>query len=152
MKTEDCIRDYMFLADLSSCDENPIWLSSCEHYSDEEIVVFDDYELVSREPEDDLSSFREIVMVEQVFSIEEQHVSYLLFKDPVAAFMDSYFSKNQKISDFLSLPLFMGKYGFMNEFLSLLLHVKIHLLINDKDEIISVLKFLGWLLWKSLFT
>jgi hypothetical protein len=31
----------------------------------------------------------------QLFS-EEQHVTYLPFKDPVAAFMDVYFSKDLK--------------------------------------------------------
>jgi hypothetical protein len=82
----------------------------------------------------------------------KQHVSYLLFKDPVAAFMDLYFSENLEISDFLSLPLFVGKYGFMNEFLSLLLHDKHYLLISDKDKISSVFKLLEWLLWKSTFT
>ena len=82
----------------------------------------------------------------------DQHVCDLGFKDPVVAFMDSYFSEKPKISDFLSLPLFMGEYGFWKDFLSLLLHVKHHLLISDKDEISSVFKLLGWLLWKSAFT
>jgi hypothetical protein len=152
MKNEDCIRDYMFFADPFSCDGNHVLLSSCENYSDKEIVVFDDHELISREPEDYSSSVREIIMAEQVSAIDGQHDSYLLLEYPVAAFMDLYFSEKLKISDFLSLPLFMGEYGFLDELLSLLFHVQLHLLINDKDEIISVLKLLGWLLWKSAFT
>ena len=78
----------------------------------------------------------------------DQHVFDHGFKDPVETFMDSYFSENLKISYFLRFPLFMGKYGFLKNFLSLLLHVKHHLLISDKDEIYSVFKFLGWLLSK----
>jgi hypothetical protein len=114
--------------------------------------------LISKEQEDDQSSSRGTIMVEQEFSIdvqlfpEEQHVSYLLFKDPVAAFMELYFSESLKVSDFFSLPVFLGKYGFLKDFLSLLFHVKHYLLISDKDEISSVLKLLGWLLWKSTFT
>jgi hypothetical protein len=56
----------------------------------------------------------------------------------VAAFMEFYISDNLKISDFLSSHMFLGEYGFLNEFLSLLLHFKHHLLISDRDEIISV--------------
>ena len=82
----------------------------------------------------------------------DQHVCDIGFKDPVEAFMDSYFSENLKISDFLRLPWFMGKYGFLKNFLSLLLHVKHHLLISDKDEISLVFKLLEWLLWKLAFT
>jgi hypothetical protein len=114
MMTDDCIRNYMFLADPNPCDGNPVLLSSCEHYSDKEIVIFDDHELISRGQEDDQSSCRGTVMAEQEAAIdvqlfpEKQHVSYLPFKDPVAAFMDLYFSENLKISDFLSLPMFMG--------------------------------------------
>ena len=81
-----------------------------------------------------------------------QHNFYLGLKDLVAAFMESYISDNLKISDFLSFPVFLGMFGFLKNFLSLLLHVKHHLLISDKDEISSVFKLLGWLLWKSTFT
>jgi hypothetical protein len=97
--------------------------SFCEHYSDKEIVNFDDHELISRGQEGDQFSSKGTTMVEQEATIdvqlfsEEQHVTYLPFKDPVAAFMDVYFSKDLKISDFLSLSLFVGKYSFMNEFL-----------------------------------
>jgi hypothetical protein len=133
-------------------------LSSCQHYSDNEIVVFDDHELISRGQEDDQSSCRGTVMAEQEADIDgqlfskEQHVTCLPFKDPVVAFMDIYFSKNLKIYDFLSLPLFPGKYGFLKDLCLLLIHVKHHLLIGDKDEISSVFKLLEWLLWKSAFT
>jgi hypothetical protein len=151
MVTNDYIGNYMFLADPNPYDVNHVLLSSCDHYSEEEVVVFDDHKLISREPEDDQSSSRGKVMVEQEFSVD-QHFSDLGFKDPVVAFMESYIPENPKISDFLNSSAFPGEYGFLNDSLSLLLHVKHHLLISDKDEIISVLKLLGWLLWKSTFT
>ena len=94
---------------------------------------------------------QEVTMDMQLFH-EKQHVSYFLSKDPIAVFMDLYFSKNLKISDFLSLPVFLGKYGLLEDFLLLLIHVKHHLLIGDKDEMFSVFKLLRWLLWKSTFT
>ena len=73
---------------------------------------------------------------------ESQHIFYLGLKDSMAAFMESYISDNLKMSNFLSLPVFSGKYGFLKNFLSLLLRVKHHLLISDKDEIYSVLNCL----------
>jgi hypothetical protein len=68
MMTDDCIINYMFSADSYPCDGNPVLLSSCEHYSDKEIVVFDDHELISRGQEDDQSSCRGTVMAEHVIS------------------------------------------------------------------------------------
>jgi hypothetical protein len=151
METSDCIGNYMFLDDLNSYDFNIVLSSSPEQYSKEEVVVFDDHNLLSREPESHQSSSIEEVMVEQVFSLD-QHVYELSFKDPMATFMESYISENLKFSDFLNSQMFPGGYGFLNKFLSLLLHFKHHLLIGGMDEIISVLKLLGWLLWKSSFT
>jgi len=83
---------------------------------------------------------------------EDQEVSNFSFKDPVAAFIESYISENLKVSDFLCLHIFPCKFGFVNDFYSLLSHFKHQLLISQNDEIISVLKLLGWLLWKSAFT
>jgi hypothetical protein len=48
MMTDDCIRNYMFLVDPNPCDGNLVLSSSCENYSDKEIVIFDDHELMSR--------------------------------------------------------------------------------------------------------
>jgi hypothetical protein len=158
MMTDDCIINYMFSAEPNPCDGNLVLLSSCQHHSDNEIVVFDDHELISRGQEDDQSSCRGTVMAEQEAAIdvqlfpEEQHVSYLLFKDPVAAFMELHFSEGSKVSDFFNSPMFSGKYGFLKSSLSLWLHVQHHLLISNKDKISSVFKLLGWLLWKSTFT
>ena len=72
----------------------------------------------------------------------DQYVSDLGFKDPVASLMESYFSDHLKVSDFIYLPALLGDYCFLKEFLSLLLHFRHHLLINDMDEIFSVLKLL----------
>jgi hypothetical protein len=158
MMTDDCIINYMFSAEPNPCDGNLVLLSSCQHHSDNEIVVFDDHELISRGQEDDQSSCRRTVMAEQEAVIdvqlflEEQHVSYLLYKDPVAAFMELHFSEGSKVSDFFNSPMFSGKYGFLKSSLSLWLHIQHHLLISNKDKISSVLKLLGWLLWKSSFT
>ena len=107
--------------------------------------------MITIELEGHQSSNKEAVIVEQMFFVD-QHVSYLCFKDSVAAFMESYIPKNPKISIFLNLSTISGEYDFLNEFLPLLLHFKHQLLISDKDEIYSVLKFLGWMLWKSTFT
>jgi hypothetical protein len=56
-----------------------------------------------------------------------------------------YLKKKMKASDFLNLLVFPSEFGFVNNF-------KLWLLISVNDEIISVLKLLGWLLWKSVFT
>ena len=120
--------------------------------------MIDDQSLITRKQEGHRFSNKGTVMDEQEAAInmqlfpESQHFFYLGLKDPVVAFMESYISENLKISDFLSLPVFPGKYGFLKKFLSLLLHVKHHLLINDKDEISSIFKLIEWLLWKSTFT
>ena len=87
MITDDYIGNYMFLADPNPFDVNHVSLSSCEHYYDEEIVVFDDHKLISREPESDQSSSRGTVMAEQEFFVD-QHVFDLLFKDPMVSFME----------------------------------------------------------------
>ena len=156
--TDDCIINYMFSAELNPCDGNLVLLSSCQHHSDNEMVAFADHELISRELESDQSSSRGTTMAKKEVAIdvqlfpEDQYVSVLPFKDPVAAFMELHFLDGLKVSDFFNLPMFLGKYGFLKSSLSLWFHVKHHLLISDKDEISSIFKLLGWLLWKSTFT
>jgi hypothetical protein len=154
MMTDDCTGNYMFLTKPCSYDFNTVLSSSSENFSKEEVVMIDDQNLRSREQEGDQFSSKGTTMAEQEAAIdvqlfsEEQHVTYLPFKDPVAAFMDVYFSKDLKISDFLSLSLFVGKYSFMNEFYSPFLHFKHQLWSSDRDKVSSVLKLPGWLLWK----
>jgi hypothetical protein len=82
----------------------------------------------------------------------DQHASDLGFKDPFAALLESYVSDFMKISNCIISPILMGEYGFLKEFLSLLLHFSYYLLVSGKDKIISILKLLEWLLWKSAFT
>jgi hypothetical protein len=79
MITNDCIGNYMFLADHNPCHLNTALSSSFEHYSDEEILVIDDQDLISREQEDDQSSSRGTIMDDQEFFVD-QHVSDLLFQ------------------------------------------------------------------------
>jgi hypothetical protein len=151
MITNDCIGNYMFLTDHYPCDLNTALSSSYDHDFEGKTTIFYDHKLLLREQESNQSSGREAIMVEKVFSMD-QHVYDLGFKDSMAAFMESYISENLKISNFLKSSALTGEYGFLNKFLSLLLHFKHHMLINEKDEIISVLKLLGWMLWKSSFT
>jgi hypothetical protein len=142
----------MFLDDHNPCHLNTSLSSSYDHdYEERQISIFYDHKLLSREQEIHQYFSKEVFMVEQVFSCD-QHVYDLSFKYPVATFMESYISDNLKFSDFLSSQMFPGGYGFLNEFLSLLLHFKHHLLIGVMDEIILILKLLGWSLWKSTFT
>ena len=121
--TVDCEINYMFSTDSYPCDGDLVLLSSCLHHSDNEIVAFDDHELISRGQEDDQSSCKGTVMVEQEVAIdaqlfpEKQHVSYLLFKDPVAAFMELYFSEGSKVSDFFNLPMFFRQAWFPEKLL-----------------------------------
>jgi hypothetical protein len=158
MITNDCIDNYIFKTDHDLCHSNTALSSSSENFSEEKVIVFDDHNVITKEQEVNQSSNRRTVMVEQEVSIdiqlfpEDQHVSDLCFKDPVAAFIESYISEKLKVSDFFSLHMFSGEFGFVNGFLSFLLHFKHQLLISVNDEIISVLKLLGWLLWKSTFT
>jgi hypothetical protein len=72
--------------------------------------------------------------------------------DPIAIYMESYVSYFLKISNCIISPILMGEYGFMKEFMSLLLYFYYYSLISDIDEIILVIKLLEWLLWKSSFT
>jgi hypothetical protein len=123
MITDDCIGNYMFLTDPYSYDFNIVLSSSSEHFSEEKVIMMDDQDLGSREQKGHQSSSREVVMVEQVFSMD-QHVSHLYFKDPVEAFIEFYISENLKILDFLISSAFLGEYGFLNELLSVLLHFK----------------------------
>jgi hypothetical protein len=151
MITDDYIGNCMFLVDHDPCHLNTALSSSSEHYSNEEIVVFNDHKLISKEQEDYHSSSRGTIMVEQEFSVD-QHFSDLGFKDPMAAFMEFYISENLKISYFLNSSIFSGEYDVLNELLSLLLHFKHQLLNSDVDKVSSILKLLEWLLWKSTFT
>jgi len=90
-------------------------------------------------------------MDEKLFSMD-QHASNLGFKDPIAAYMESYVSYFMKISDYIISSIFMGEYSFLKEFMSLLLYFCYYSLINDIYGIISVLKLCEWLLWKASFT
>jgi hypothetical protein len=76
---------------------------------------------------------REAFMDEKLFYVD-QHASDLGFKDPVAAYMESYVSDFLKISDCIISPIFMGEYGFLKEFMSLLLYLCYYSLISDIDE------------------
>ena len=148
---DDCIGNYMFLADHNPYDLNTVLSLSYKHHSEERVVVTNDQDMITIELEGHQSSNREAAIAERMFSMD-QHVSYLCFKDRVAAFMESYIPENLKISYFLNLSTFPGEYDFLNEFLPLLLHFKHQLLISDKEKVSSILKLLEWLLWKPTFT
>ena len=90
MITDDCIGNYMFSTDLYSYDVNPILSSYYEHYSQKEILMIDDQDLIIREQEGHQFFSREAIIFEQAFFVDH-HVFYLGFKDVVVAFMESYF-------------------------------------------------------------
>jgi hypothetical protein len=74
------------------------------------------------------------------------------FHDPVNEYIELHFSNALEHADLIFLSACLGEYGFLDEFLSLLLHFKHQLLISDRDEVSSILKLLEWLLWKATFT
>jgi hypothetical protein len=74
---------------------------------------------------------------------EDQQISNISFKDPVVAFIESYILENMKTLNLLNLSVCPDDFGFVNDFLSQLLHFKHQILISEDDEIISVLKLLG---------
>jgi hypothetical protein len=147
--TDDCIDNYMFLVDHNQYVLNIVLSLSYDHYSEEGVVATDDQDLITRELEGYQFSSKEAFM-DEVFM--DQYVSDLGFKDPFAALMESYISDHLKISDFIYSSTLPGEYCFLKDFLSLLLYFSYYLLISDRDKIISVLKLLEWLLWKSSFT
>jgi hypothetical protein len=77
---------------------------------------------------------------------------YHAIHDPIAIYMESYVSDFLKFSNSIISLILMGEYGFMKEFMSLFLYLNYYSLISDIDEIISIIKLLEWLLWKSSFT
>jgi hypothetical protein len=74
------------------------------------------------------------------------------FHDPVNEYIELHFSNSLEHVELIFLSACPGEYGFLNEFLSLLLHFKHQLLISDREEVSSILKLLEWLLWKATFT
>jgi hypothetical protein len=81
-----------------------------------------------------------------------QYVSDSGFKDPVVILLDPYILDHPKASDFIYSSIFSGEYGFMSDYLSLVICLCYYLLISNKDKTISILKLLEWILWKSFFT
>ena len=74
------------------------------------------------------------------------------FHDHINEYTELHFSNSLEHAELIFLSACSGEYGCLDEFLSLLLHFKHQLLISDKDEVSSILKFLEWLLWKAEFT
>ena len=112
MVTNDCICNYMFLADQNSYDIKPVLSSYFVPLSEEEVTMIDDQSLIIRKQGSHQSSNRGTIMVEQEAAInmehfpKSQHFFYHGLKDLLAAFMESYILGHLKISHFLSLPMF----------------------------------------------
>ena len=51
MITDGCIGNYMFSTNFYSYDVNLVLSSDCEHYSQKEILMIDDQDLIIREQE-----------------------------------------------------------------------------------------------------
>ena len=64
MVTNDCIGNYMFLADQNSYDIKPILSSSFVHLFEEEVTMIDDQYLITRKQEGHQFSNRGTVMAE----------------------------------------------------------------------------------------
>ena len=73
MITYDGIDNYIFRADHDLCQSNTTLSSSFEHYSEEKAIVFDDYEVITKEKESHQPSGTEEVIEEKFFP-EYQHV------------------------------------------------------------------------------
>ena len=119
--------------------------------------MFNDHKENINESENHKSFSKGTVMVGHEHAIniqflpEVQHVSEMCPKDSMVAFIESYVSGKMEFLDFLNLSVFPRDFGVVNNFLSLLLHFKHQILISKDDEIILVLKLIGWLLWKFVF-
>ena len=109
MITDDCIGNYMFSTDFYSYDVNLVLSSDCEHYSQKEILMIDDQDLIIKEQEgsDQLLSLHfDPTKVEQsTFNIDisegkyQQHkkVFPIGFYDPVADYLELMSSIDIKI-------------------------------------------------------
>ena len=67
MITNDCIDNYIFRADHNLCHSNTALSSSLEHFSEEEVIVFDDHKVITKEQEGHQFSGREAVIEVQQF-------------------------------------------------------------------------------------
>jgi hypothetical protein len=81
----------MFLVDHTLFHSNTALSYSSEHYSEEEAIFFDDHKVITKQQKGHQSSSREAFIEVQLFH-EHQQVFDLSFKDPVAAFIESYIS------------------------------------------------------------
>jgi len=149
--TNDHIGNFIFLADHYQCDLNPVLSPYFDHYFEERTITTDDQNLIIKEKEGSQFLNKEIVMDMQLIVVD-QYVADFSFKDPVAAYMESYVSDLMKISDFSNSPVLRGECDSRKKFLSMLSFFYYFLLSSVLDEIISVIKMLEWLLWKSTFT
>jgi hypothetical protein len=100
---DDCIDNYIFLADHNQNVLAPTIQLSYDHFSEEETVTLDDQELILKEQETHIFlSKRECVQWKSSFL--NQQVSDHGFEDPVAALLESYLSNSLNISEFIISP------------------------------------------------
>ena len=71
MITYDGIDNYIFRANHDLCQSNTTLSSSFEHYSEEKVIVFGDYEVITKEQESHQPSGTEEFIEEQFF-LEDQ--------------------------------------------------------------------------------
>jgi hypothetical protein len=126
----DCIDNYMFLAGHNYDALNPVVQLSCDHSYEEETATVDDQELVSKEQGGHLFASEEAFSKEQP-SLLKQPKFYHVIHDPIAIYMESYVSDFLKISNCIISPILTGKYGFMKDFMSLLLYFCYYLLSHE---------------------
>ena len=74
------------------------------------------------------------------------------FRDPVTDLIELLTSGPMKVLDFIHSSISTGEYDFLKAYLLLLICFNYFLLSSVRDKVITVLKLLRWLLWKSTFT
>ena len=81
-----------------------------------------------------------------------QNAFDLDFRDLMVDLIELLISDPVKALDFIHSSISIGEYDFLKGYLLLLIWFIYFLLRSDRDKVITVLKLLKWLLWKSAFT
>ena len=153
MITDYCIVNYLFSTDLYSYDVNPILSSYYEHYSQKEILMIDDQDLIIREQEglDRLLSlhFDPTKVEKSTFNIDisegkdQQHKKVFLvgFYDPIANYLELMRSIDIKI-------FFSDDSWFCHPSKLHCCMLGFHLFFGSRSGISSADQLLTWLHWK----
>jgi hypothetical protein len=81
-----------------------------------------------------------------------QNAFDLDFRDPMVDLIELLISDPMKVPYFIHSSIYTSEYDFLKAYLLLLICFSYFLLSSDRNKVITVLKLLRWLLWKSTFT